>query len=85
MSSEMWYGLTSATSLRVVGTRQFADHHRYTDRDVAGILAAGAGADAIVTTEKDAVKIRKSGIMAIPAEFVFDDDVLQRIAAVARP
>jgi tetraacyldisaccharide 4'-kinase len=83
--NEQFFHSLAVEGLKVVGTRQFADHHRYTEREVAGILAAGADADAIVTTEKDAVKIRRSEIMAIPAQFVFDDDVLQRIAAVARP
>ncbi|PIE70468.1 MAG: tetraacyldisaccharide 4'-kinase [Deltaproteobacteria bacterium] len=41
-----------------VHTLAFADHHRYTDQTVAEILNAydAAGAAAIVTTEKDAVK-----------------------------
>jgi tetraacyldisaccharide 4'-kinase len=73
-----------AEGLKVVGTREFADHHRYTAGDVAEILAAGADADAIVTTEKDVVKIRNAEIVAIPAEFVFDHEVLDRIAAVAK-
>lgn len=37
----------------------FADHHRYDDRDVATLLerARHKGANGFVTTEKDAVKL----------------------------
>src|SRR5436305_11830498 len=43
----------------VAGTRSFRDHHRYTAADIAAIRDAAriAGAEAVVTTEKDAVKI----------------------------
>jgi len=42
--------------LKVCGQAVFADHHRYTQRDVLSIQEAGkrAGAKAFVTTEKDA-------------------------------
>jgi tetraacyldisaccharide 4'-kinase len=41
-------------------TRAFADHYRYTQRDVREIEdgARGAGAVALVTTAKDAIKLR---------------------------
>lgn len=44
---------------RVSGTAAFADHHAYRGADVAGIesRARAAGADAIVTTAKDAVRL----------------------------
>ena len=71
--------------LTVERSRSFPDHHRYTALDLAQIHHAARGTDAIVTTEKDAVKIEAPDIVAIPAEFVFDDAVLQRVAAVAKP
>ncbi|MBA3888578.1 MAG: tetraacyldisaccharide 4'-kinase, partial [Acidobacteria bacterium] len=45
----------------VVGTRGFADHHRYSAADVAGLAreARAAGAAAILTTEKDYVRLRR--------------------------
>ena len=58
--------------LELAGTRSFADHHRYTARDIEGIKTAAAGAP-IVTTEKDAVKIKDPDIIAIPIEFLIDD------------
>jgi tetraacyldisaccharide 4'-kinase len=41
------------------GTRHFADHHAYTQTDVAALASAAAqtGASALVTTAKDAVKL----------------------------
>jgi tetraacyldisaccharide 4'-kinase len=42
----------------VVGERTFPDHHRYTAKDVATIAerAKSAGAEAVFTTDKDAVR-----------------------------
>lgn len=62
----------------------FRDHHRYSDADLAGIDAAAKGFDAIVTTEKDAVKIARRDIIPIPAEFVIEPEVLEQIYRVAR-
>ena len=45
---------------RCVGFRWFADHHRYTAADLTDVRneARAAGADVIVTTEKDWTKLR---------------------------
>ncbi|HMI51101.1 MAG TPA: tetraacyldisaccharide 4'-kinase [Candidatus Saccharimonadales bacterium] len=45
-----------AWGVKVSGTRAFADHHRYSDGDIAQIenAAERSGARALVTTEKDA-------------------------------
>jgi tetraacyldisaccharide 4'-kinase len=59
--------------LMLAGTRSFPDHHRYTAVDIDAIKREAAKADAIVTTEKDAVKIADRNIIAIPIEFVIDD------------
>jgi tetraacyldisaccharide 4'-kinase len=53
---------------KLVGHRVFADHHRYTTEDlrqVAG-LAASHGAVAVVTTEKDAMRIGGSWTGEVP-------------------
>jgi tetraacyldisaccharide 4'-kinase len=51
-------------TLRSVGaevaySRRFPDHHRYSARDIAAVVegAGAAGAEMLVTTEKDAVKL----------------------------
>jgi tetraacyldisaccharide 4''-kinase len=69
--------------LNVVATRGFRDHHRYTPADVASIkdAARAAGAEGIVTTEKDAVKIDDRDIIAIAAEMMIEPEVLEAIAA----
>ena len=48
-----------AVGLRLAARTVFPDHHRYTPRDLDRVLAAAraAGADAVVTTEKDRVRL----------------------------
>ena len=47
---------------RVVGTQPFRDHHRYTARDLRRLeqRARRVGAEALVTTEKDAANLPDS-------------------------
>lgn len=72
--------------LDVVATMSFPDHHRYMPRDLQAIddTAAASGAEVLVTTEKDAVKLDRHDIIAIPAGFVFDSAVIERVAALVR-
>jgi tetraacyldisaccharide 4'-kinase len=55
-----------AAGWHLVGTRTFADHHQFSAGDIAGVLGAAeaAGAKAVLTTEKDMVRL--SGIPAVP-------------------
>jgi len=56
---------------RLTGRRAFADHHRYSDREIDDIAAAAAasGAQVILTTEKDLVRIRPgANIVPVPLE-----------------
>jgi tetraacyldisaccharide 4'-kinase len=50
----------------LAGTRMFADHHQFSTKDVVKLLhaAESAGAAAVLTTEKDLVRL--SGLRAIP-------------------
>jgi tetraacyldisaccharide-1-P 4'-kinase len=52
----------------VAGIRAYRDHHRYSRRDVDGLAAAAreAGAGAILTTEKDFVRLRPFRPFALP-------------------
>ena len=70
-----------------VACRAFPDHHAYTSENLADIAiwAGELGADAILTTEKDAVKIEASNppadvcpILAvrIDIDFLFDDGTI---------
>jgi len=49
----------AAAGVRVAGARRYPDHHRYRGDELAAIAAAarGAGAEVLVTTEKDLVRI----------------------------
>ena len=65
----------NSLGLALAGTWSFPDHHRYSSAHIAAIKRAArdVGADAIVTTEKDAVKIDDREIIAIAADFVIED------------
>ncbi|HSP16838.1 MAG TPA: tetraacyldisaccharide 4'-kinase [Thermoanaerobaculia bacterium] len=82
-NNDQFFQSLRAEGVQLDGTRSFPDHHRYGSADLAAVRDAARNTDAIVTTEKDWVKIRAADIIAVPAEFIFDDDVLQRVAAVA--
>ena len=56
---------------RLTGRRAFADHHRYSDREIDDIAAAAAasGAQVMLTTEKDLVRLRpRANIVSVPLE-----------------
>jgi tetraacyldisaccharide 4'-kinase len=48
-----------AVGLRIAGARRFPDHHRYRRQDLAEVAAAArsSGAEVLVTTEKDLVRM----------------------------
>ena len=87
----------AALGSRVVGQALFRDHHRFDSGEIAEALAAAAaaGADAVVTTDKDAVRMAlvTDGADAVPPfvvhriEAVFEDEGRLReiVLRVARP
>lgn len=56
----------------VAGNSWFPDHHRYSAAEIAGVIqdASRHGAEAVVTTEKDAVKLAPSQFSNIPCYVV---------------
>lgn len=56
---EEFFSALKVSGVDLAGTRAFRDHHRYSDTDVDAILALcrNTGAEACVTTEKDAVRL----------------------------
>jgi tetraacyldisaccharide 4'-kinase len=80
--NEQFFASLRANGFDLAGSTGFRDHHRYTAADVAAIknAAQAAGAEAIVTTEKDAVKIDDHDIIAIAAEMVIEPEILERIS-----
>lgn len=85
--NEQFFASLRAAGLDVAGTRGFADHHRYTPADLEALRAEAraAGAQMLVTTEKDATKLggdagqANGEIMAVPAELAIDPRDLERI------
>jgi tetraacyldisaccharide 4'-kinase len=57
-----------ATGWQIAGSMTFRDHHPYSRRDLARIVAAAraAGASSIVTTEKDVVRLLRFRPFAMP-------------------
>jgi len=56
----------------ILESRRFADHHRYTQQEVIDIINRGKerGAEAILTTEKDAVRFPKLERRDVPIYFL---------------
>ena len=56
---EQFFAGLEARGLRLVWKKAFADHHRYSEKDVKGLLesARKAGAKNLITTEKDYVRL----------------------------
>jgi tetraacyldisaccharide 4'-kinase len=61
-----------AAGVVIAGSMVFPDHHRYTRRDIDRIVenAQHAGADLIVTTHKDAVRLERFLWDEVPAVYV---------------
>ncbi len=66
----------------VVHRKRFGDHHRYTQADADALVAdaRAAGAELLVTTEKDAVKLESLDFRGFPVSVVeikvqFEDEV----------
>ncbi|MDB6170142.1 MAG: tetraacyldisaccharide 4-kinase [Verrucomicrobia bacterium] len=53
---------------KLVARERFLDHYRYTDEDVDALfdLARREGADCLVTTEKDAVRLPENRVFPLP-------------------
>lgn len=77
-----FFRMLKEEGLDVVATFGFPDHHRYGAGELRTVRASGA--DVIVTTEKDAVKLDARDIIAVEVEFVFEPEILERIEAAAR-
>ena len=60
--------LVRARGAKVLGSRWFGDHHAYSSRDLQQLRRAAelAGAEVLVTTEKDAVRLRPSDLTGPP-------------------
>lgn len=68
--------------INIVGEHFFADHHAFTQKDLDRVIAAAseAGAEAIITTEKDAVRLEGLKHTQVPVyaaglEIQSDDEI----------
>jgi tetraacyldisaccharide 4'-kinase len=52
----------------LAGFAEFGDHHWYTDADLAEVArrARMAGAEGLITTEKDAARLREKALPGLP-------------------
>lgn len=84
--NDQFFGSLRAAGLKLAGTLAFGDHHRYSPEDLKRIERAAreAGAEAIVTTEKDAVKIDRRDMIPVRADFVFEPGLLEELLARLR-
>lgn len=87
---EKFYATVTSAGGEVVARRSFGDHHLYTDEDLSALLAEADAANLqLVTTEKDAVRIRRTSetgaqlldrLKVIEIDAVFEEpDVAARI------
>lgn len=71
---ERFFALLETAGLRPAARLRFPDHHAYPDRSLARIAAAAraAACRGLVTTEKDAVKLREriAAATGLPAHFL---------------
>ena len=56
----------------MVYRERYADHHRYAEQEIIDVINRGmqAGAEAVITTEKDAVRIPRVARRDIPLFFL---------------
>lgn len=90
---EKFLATLQGAGARVAGVRWFADHHRYSGREIVALeRAARSLGAALVTTEKDAARLPASAarsIIALPIRIVFEEPsairaLMERASARAR-
>ena len=73
---EKFYATCRAAGLTLATTRDFPDHHPFTDNEVAALLRQAEGLNArLLTTEKDWVRLPdavRAKTQALPIRLVFD-------------
>ncbi|HTL69203.1 MAG TPA: tetraacyldisaccharide 4'-kinase [Lacunisphaera sp.] len=69
---ESFEGFLRETGARLVSTRRFLDHYRFTPEDLAGVFAdaRAAGAEMVITTEKDAVRLAPGAVCPLPCYYL---------------
>jgi tetraacyldisaccharide 4'-kinase len=72
-----FHSLLRSHGAQIVRSREFRDHHSYSQKDIDDLKSDAMGLD-IITTEKDLVKLRDlkvpANVYALRIEFSVDDD-----------
>jgi tetraacyldisaccharide 4'-kinase len=79
---EKFYATLRSMGANIVQTRSFPDHHPFSDAELRS-LKDDAGGLALVTTEKDAVRLPEAfqaEVITIPVQIVFSDDAVMKRA-----
>lgn len=89
---ERFYADLEKAGWKLTGRRSFGDHHHYSDREIEEVTRAArsSGAEVILTTEKDFVRLGvRPQIVAVPLEVTiepsFDPWLAERLRAVRAP
>ncbi len=71
-SPQSFEGSLEKLGAELLGRERFADHHRFTQQEVIDLVnrAAERGADAVLTTEKDAVRMPRVDRCSIPVYYL---------------
>jgi tetraacyldisaccharide 4'-kinase len=72
---ERFFRDLEAAGWKLTGRRSFGDHHHYSDREIEEVARAAqsSGAELILTTEKDRVRLPvRSDIIAVPLEVTIE-------------
>lgn len=74
---EKFFSLLSSLGAQVIQARSFADHHHNSQSEMTELRAEARASDAaLVTTEKDLVRLRpdeRHDILTLPVRIIFDD------------
>ena len=81
---EKFYATLRRVGAQIVMTRDFADHHRYTPREIEALIEeAGRRGALLATTEKDSVRLgarHARAVVTLPVTLRFEEPgVLQRM------
>lgn len=79
---EKFYDTARAAGYRLAATRDFADHHKWTARDIAGLSALSEEMGLpLLTTEKDHVRLPetfRARVKTLPVRMAVDDPAVLR-------
>lgn len=75
-SNHRFFDSLLSLGAELVATREFADHHRYTAADLAGLgeLRARSKAEMTITTEKDFVKVNDPTVAVLEVEMSIEPE-----------